>query len=210
MATADMDTQLDAILVQATAAAGASGGTGARTVAITVNDGTTALESARVRLTKGAESYLLATNASGVATFSVDDGTWAVVITLAGYTFTATTLVVDGNETQTYSMTAAAFTPSTQPDSVTVRWLVIGGSTRLPKQGVAVTLRMRTPPEGNGYIFGDDNGTDTSDANGMVEFANVPLGSVVVVTAGSGTAVHVAIPENATEPYDAGNLLGDA
>jgi hypothetical protein len=208
MAAADMDDQLDAILVQATAAAGASGGTGARTVAITVNDGTAALESARVRMTKGAESYLLSTNASGLATFSLDDGTWAVVITLAGYTFTPATLVVAANVTQTYSMTEAGFTPSVEPDSVTVRWRVKGKDRATVGAGEAtVYVAVQDGPGRAGEIWSGNTDSESTNANGYVEFTEVPIPCVLLVRAGAnGIPREVVIPATATSPYDAGEL----
>jgi len=99
MSDADLDAQLDAIL----AAASAGAGTGARTVTITVNDGTTALQNAVVRLTEGSNTFRALTNASGVATFNLDDATYTVAVTKSGYTYAGTTLVVDGTETATYT-----------------------------------------------------------------------------------------------------------
>jgi hypothetical protein len=88
---------------------------GANTVVITVDDGTDPLESARVRVTKGALTDVRQTDASGEASFALDDGTWTVAITLAGYTFASTTIVVDGDETATYSMTLTVPTPVASP-----------------------------------------------------------------------------------------------
>jgi hypothetical protein len=82
------------------------GGLGARTVTITVDDGTDPLESASVRMVKNSESYLLSTDANGQCVFNLDDGTWTVSITRPGYQFAGTTLVVNGSESVTYSMTA--------------------------------------------------------------------------------------------------------
>lgn len=82
-----------------------SSGNGARTVTITVNDGTTAINSARVRLTEGGNEFTANTNVSGIAVFNVDDGTYVVSITKSGYSYAGTTLVVNGAETVTYSMT---------------------------------------------------------------------------------------------------------
>jgi hypothetical protein len=90
-------------------------GTGARTVTITVNDGTTVLQNARVRLTEGANTYTGLTNASGVVTFNLDDATYTVGITKSGYSYTGTTLVVDGTEVRTYSMTVITVTPPDDP-----------------------------------------------------------------------------------------------
>lgn len=93
----------------------AGSGSGARTVTVTVNDGTTSLQNARVRLTNGAASFVGDTNASGVATFNLDDATYVVSITKSGYSYAGTTLVVDGTETVTYSMTQIVVTPPTDP-----------------------------------------------------------------------------------------------
>lgn len=90
-------------------------GSGARTVTITVNDGTTVLQNARVRLTEGANTYTGLTNVSGVVTFNLDDATYTVGITKSGYSYAGTTLVVDGTETRTYSMTLISVTPPDDP-----------------------------------------------------------------------------------------------
>ena len=211
-----LDAILDETLAQATAAAGASGGTGARTVAITVDDGTTTLQSARVRVTKGAESYLLSTDAVGLATFSLDDGTWTVAITLAGYTFTQASLVVAANVTQTYSMTAAGFTPSTEPDSVTIQWLVINAHDYAPIGGGegTITIRIKEGPGTDGYAWGKNERSATTDANGMIEFTNVPVGATIRARLGAvdggGEWFDLTIPADATSPYDAGEIIGDA
>lgn len=81
-------------------------GTGARTVTITVNDGANVLENARIRLTQGVNTFRNDTDVSGVAVFNLDDATYVVSITKAGYTYAGTSLVVDGTEAVTYSMTA--------------------------------------------------------------------------------------------------------
>ena len=96
---------------------GSGTGTGARLVTITVDDGTDPLENATVRMSQGAESYSTTTNASGIAVFALDDATWTVTVTKALYSFTPTTLVVNGTETATYSMTATVITPSSTPET---------------------------------------------------------------------------------------------
>jgi hypothetical protein len=212
MATANMDTQLSGIAVDAATAAGASGGSGARTVVITVNDSTTALESARVRVTKGALSYALSTSVAGIATFNLDDGTWVVSITLAGYTYAGTSLVVNGDETATYSMTANAFTPSTRPDTVTLRYTVIDDADYLPCGAgeATVKLKMVAPPPDAGLAWGDGTRSDTTDANGVVEFAECPVGATYKVAVGATPATwpEFTIPIGATSPYDAGAIIG--
>jgi len=98
-------------LVNAPTGSGGSG-SGARSVTLTVNDGTNTLEGATVRLSLAAETYVVTTNVNGQAALSLDDGTWTVTITKPLYSFTPTTLVVSATTTHTYSMTAMSITPS--------------------------------------------------------------------------------------------------
>jgi len=90
-------------------APGASGwpstGLGARTAVVTVDDGSSPLQNAQVRLQNGPEIYILTTNALGQVTYNLDDATWSVAITKPGYSFDEVALVVDGDINPTYSMT---------------------------------------------------------------------------------------------------------
>ncbi len=81
-------------------------GSGARTVTITVNDGSSPIQNATVRMTQGVISYVGKTNVSGVVVFNLDDATWTVAITAGGYTFSGSSLVVSTDTSATYSMTA--------------------------------------------------------------------------------------------------------
>jgi hypothetical protein len=91
------------------------GGTGARTVTITINDGTDPLENAIVRMTEGANTYTATTDVSGVATFNLDDATYVVSVSKSGYSYSGTTLLVNGTEAETYSMTQVATSPPADP-----------------------------------------------------------------------------------------------
>lgn len=102
---------------------GAQGsGSGAYTLTITVTDGAIPLQNATVRVAEGVTALTQTTNASGIATFAVDAATWAVAITKGGYSFTPTTLVVSGNQSQTYAMTAVVIPspPSAATSTVAV------------------------------------------------------------------------------------------
>lgn len=171
MAAADLDDQLDAIL----AAGGA--GTGARTVTITVNDGTTALQNATVRMTEGVNSYTALTDADGVAVFNLDDATYTVSITKSGYSYTGTTLVVNGTETATYSMTAISVTPPTSPSKSAIEVLCVDENVDA-ESGVAVDFRIVTIPTGDQNIaYKGTKQTATSDVDGIARF-EVARGSV--------------------------------
>lgn len=177
--------------------AGYLAGFGARTVTITVTDGTDPLEGAKVRLTKGAESYVLATNASGQATFALNDGTWAVTITLPIYTFTATTLLVDGNETETYDMTAVSI-PASDVDRVT-GYLYVEDNEGTVQEGVEVVLTAYLLP-GTGLAVDAEPRTSTSAADGLVSFENLIPGAMYKLTDANGDRL-IAIPSDATSPY---------
>lgn len=169
-----------------TGSGGGGTGTGARTVTVTVDNGTDPLESARVRLTKGAETYIASTDVSGQIEFSIDDGTWTVAITLYGHTFTPTTLVVDGDETPTYSMTAATITPPTSPDAITAVYHLTD-SDLADDDGVAVYYRMITPPTGSGIGFQQAWESVTSDANGDVSIPVIPGAEYELAIGGTGS-----------------------
>jgi len=161
----------------ANAPGGGGSGTGARTVTITVNDGTTALQNAVVRLSEGLNTYRTLTNASGVAVFNVDDATYTVAVTKSGYTYAGTTLVVDGTETAAYSMTAVSVTPPTNPDLSAVVVLCLGTDFE-PETGVTIDLRIVTFPSGStNTAYPGLKKTATSNGSGIATLY-APKGSV--------------------------------
>lgn len=156
---------------------GGSGGSGARTVAVTVDDGTDPIEDANVRLTKGSESYVQATDADGEVAFSIDDGTWTLVVTRPGYTFTPATIVVDGDEITTCSMTLVTVSPPTNPSLSAIQVLCLDSAGQ-PESGVAIDIRIITVPSGSQNIaFKGAKQTATSDGSGIARF-EVVQGSV--------------------------------
>ena len=147
-----------------------SSGTGARTVTITVNDGSTVLQNARVRLTEGANTFIGLTNASGVVTFNVDDATYAVAITKSGYSYAGATLVVDGDEAVTYSMTQ--ITPSAPDDpalcAVTIP-IVNQFGAALPGEVVEIRFNEFATGADTTALVLSPPPTLTSDDEGLVE-----------------------------------------
>ena len=157
---------------------GSGGGavsTGARTVTVTVTDDSDVpLQNATVRVTQGAESYVLGTNASGVVSFSLDDATWTVSITKYGYQFSPVSLVVDENETITYTMSQIVPTPST-PGLIT-GYLVCYDNEGVVESGVTVYLKQLEPATDSGVAYDGDVRSAVSDAEGLVEFTGLFLG----------------------------------
>lgn len=144
-------------------------GTGARTVTITVNDGATPISQANVRLTKGLESYVVQTNGSGIASFNVDDGSWIVAIAKPGYQFAGATLVVDSNETQTYSMTGTLVTPA--DPAKTTGYLTVYNENGAVEQGATVNAVVYVlPTDDSGVAYDSTPQNVVSDAQGLVQF----------------------------------------
>ena len=173
-------------------------GTGARTVTITVNDGTTPLQNATVRLTEGVNTFRALTNASGVATFNLDDATYTVAITKSGYSYAGTTLVVDGTETRTYSMTVVTVTPPDDPALCAVTFhLRDQYGANAESEPVEITFvkwesgAAETPP------VVSVPPVQTTDANGLVEVELYRDATYRIVygTAGYARRIDVVVPD---------------
>lgn len=194
--------------VEGNQASDTSVGTGARTVTATVNDGTDPLENATVRLTEGANTYTAATNASGVASFAyLPDATYTVAISKSGYSFTATTLTVDGDKTPTYSMTALAITAAADPDETT--GYLTARTSGVPASGVTYEYRMtRHPSDDVGTGFDPNLSTVTSGTAGLTQFPHLVKGATYLFQrAGGGEKKSLTIPTTAGATYELPSLL---
>ena len=205
MDAADLDDQLDAILAAATAGAGA----GAYTLTVTVNDGTDPLQNAIVRLTEGINTFFATTNASGVATFSVNAATYDVAITKDGYSFTPTTKVVSGTGSQTYSMTAVTITPSA-PGQVT-GYLTVYDEDGVIEADADVHIQQLQPVSGSGIAYDGTTRTETSGVNGVVEFSGMFPGGRYRLWRGTdeNNAVKFTLAANATDPVELSSIVGN-
>lgn len=188
-----------------------AGGTGARTVTITVRDPSASpIQNATVRISRTGESFALQTNASGVATFSLDDATWTVAITATGFSFSPVSLVVAANVSQTYSMTAAGggVTPSETP-LTTGFWTVYGVNGTI-QAGAQVSIQASSPPTGStGIVMEDAVRTATADNNGVVQFNNLVKGATYIVyRTGSSRKFNIVVPANAGNTVALGSIVG--
>lgn len=183
-------------------------GTGARLVSITVLLGGVEQQSATVRLTKGAESYLATTDEDGLAEFSVDDGTWRVSITLSGTHFTPVDLVVNGNEEVSYSLTANSVISASDPDKITGYWLCLSQA-GTPESGVTVTLTaMSLPPNSTGLILDSASRSVTTGADGIASFVNIIPGVRYKVKRNSGREFYFVCPDYQSTPVDLASFIG--
>jgi len=181
-------------------------GTGARTVTITVNDGTDPLENAKVRVTNGAETYSGTTSALGIVAFALDDATWTVAITKPLYTFTTTTLVVSDDTAQTYSMTAVSVSAS-DPGLVTGTLYCYDESGEVAAD-IEVSLRFDSISSDTGYAYDTAWRTETSDANGLVQFTNLIKGASYIGRRGIGEEKTLTIASDATSPVELDTVWG--
>lgn len=137
MADGDLDEQLDSL-------SGGGAGTGARTITITVltpeDEG---LENATVRLTQGSSVRRGLTDEDGVVTFGVDDATWSLAITAAGFSFVPDTIVVDVDHLA-FERTMTADTLPVPSDLANA--LVLFTIDSEPLAGQRIEYRMMTPP----------------------------------------------------------------
>lgn len=146
-------------------------GSGARTVTVTVQtSGAVAIQNAKVRMTLSGSTYVQTTNGSGQCTFNLDDGTWTVAITAVGYSFAGTTLVVDGTETPTYTMTTNQPAAPADPTLSTGSVLCVDTNGD-PQESVIIYTRMTTAPTTDGYAYSARTFTMTSGADGVASHA---------------------------------------
>ena len=186
-----------------------SNGSGSRAVSITVLLDSIPQQSAQVRLTNGAESYLAITDADGVAGFSVNDKTWRVSITLAGTSFTPVDLVVDGNKEQSYSLTANPTIEASDVDKITGYWLCLSQA-GAPESGVTVTLTAvsLSPAAPSGLILDSASRSVTTGGDGIASFANLIPGVRYKVKRNSGKEFYFVCPEYQSDPVDLASFIG--
>jgi len=218
LAAANLDSQLDAIPTAAeidtqlsgTHGGGAWGsigsGSGAYTFTVTVNDGTTALQNATVRLVEGVNNYVAVTNASGVAVFALDAATYSVAISKAGYSFTPTTKVIANTTSQTYSMSAVTPTLPAAAN-LSTGTAICYGTTGLPIAGVVVTIQQVQGTGTDGSAYDGDTFTLTSNASGVISHNGFVRGATYSIRRGiRGEAKSFTVP-NAVS-FDLSEIVG--
>jgi hypothetical protein len=204
MAEANLDTQLNGIASDAAAAAD-NAGTGARVVTIEITDGTNPLESALVRMANGTESYVRLTNASGIALFSLDDATWVVSITKAGYSFTPTTLAISADTSHAYAVTAVAI-PASDASFIT-GYLYCYDKTGIVESNVAIHCKI-VSSKGIGSVYDTTDRIVMSDGTGLATITNMVPGATYQIGRGTSGRRSVVIPSTATSPYQLPDILG--
>jgi hypothetical protein len=189
---------------------GGNQGTGARVVTITVRDSSASpVEAATVRVYRAGETYAGVTNASGVTSFSLDDATFTVAITAAGFSFTPVSLVVSGNVSQTYTLTSTGgVTPSVAPR--TTGFWTVNDLNGVAQAAAQVTIQASSPPPGStGLAMEDAPRTATADNQGVVQFNNLVKGATYIVyRTGSSRKYNIVVPSTAGDSVALGSIVG--
>lgn len=153
--------------------------TGPYTRTFTINDGSTAIQSAKVRIYRTGYTESKLTNASGQVSFTVDAATWSVSVTAAGFTSQTNSLVVSEDGATTYSLTAFTPTTPTEPDTTVVSVKIVRGDV-----SDLAGITVQAAPYSAGTVVADSAvskiaGTATTDSSGECEIV-VPRASSIV------------------------------
>jgi hypothetical protein len=176
------------------------GGTGANPVTITIQTtASVAIQGATVTAWKnGLIEGTLTTNVSGVSALSLDNGTYSIVVTAAGYQGNTASLVVSGTTSQTYQLTAITITPS--PSGGVTGYLYTTDTTgTVIQSGVMVYLQMtRTASGATGEAVSPVVKTVTSDSNGLAQFVGLTPLATYRVTTSRGTTFSTFVAGSST------------
>jgi hypothetical protein len=101
-------------------------------------------------------------------------------------------LVVDGNETPTYTLSATSHPAVSNPGKRTVTYTCIGAD-GLPLAGATVFAKCIKSPGSGVAIMGSPQSA-TSDSSGLTVFTNRIVGATYEFSMGTGKKVSAVIP----------------
>jgi hypothetical protein len=166
---AEIETQLSGTHGSGAWGGAASTGTGAFSVIVHVTDGTINLPNARVRVSGGPTAASGFTASTGLITLGLDGGTYTLVVTKGGYTYTPTPQTVAADGTIDVVMTAAT-TPTTTPTQCTGQLVTKDGQGNLAP-GVDVHFGFVSWNGTGGVSFPKESFNGTSDGGGLLQEA---------------------------------------
>lgn len=183
-------------------------GGGAYAVTITLTDSGTALpiQNAYVRMSGGAFAPVQATNASGVAVFNLDAGTYTVIATAPGYSFSGQTLVVAGTTSHAYTMSPYVIPMPSAPGLAT-GVLICYDDQGVVLAGVQIDIQLSAMPYADaGNSAKNAIRSATSDSSGLVTFTGLWQGGRYRARRSAGDWVDFAVP--ATSTFSLPDVLG--
>lgn len=169
-------------------------GGGAFKFTITVEDnasGFILLPGTAVSMNQGSTTLQSTTNASGVATFNVGAGVWAIAAYLSGYSYPGSTVTVSGNGNQTILLNPNGSLPPPPSGEELTGYLY----TQLP--GTTIYYAMIEVPPGSGMQLIGTTQFHTSDSSGLWA---VPLylGATYTFNCDNGPTNTIVIPNSGT------------
>lgn len=155
------------------------------------------IQSAKIRLSKGAERTSKNTNSLGVAEIGLSSGTWDIVIVRYGYDSYVGSTIVSGDAEIEIELTKNAISEPLAPGLSTGFCLCLSNS-GLPVQGIDIFYREATAVS-DGYSYSDEHGSFESDQNGIAQFAGFIQGAQYRIWRGQldweeGKGVLITIP----------------
>jgi len=149
-----------------------------RTVTVTDSDSSAAIQIAKVRLYRTGETGTSTTNASGVASFTVEAATWSYAITANGYIGATGTIVVSANGDTAVELDAATVTPPTDPALSAIEVVCLGADFSA-ESDIDIDFRLAEIPSGDqNKTYPGAKVTVSSDVDGIARW-EAPQGAVV-------------------------------
>ena len=152
-------------------AAQSATGEGTYTGTLTINDGSTGLEGAKVHARRGGVLIATGTTDSNgqITDFVFDANTYSLAVSLGGYDTATDTITVSGNAwAKTISLTAFAISPPDDVSLCTVQFRVKLGNTAVQGAICKATLQG-TNVAADGTVLSKTAVTDTTDGDGVAE-----------------------------------------
>ena len=179
---------IDSALEIADRFASASSGPWVKTVTIEESVGSTPLENATIRLTEGADLFVLTTDSAGEADFGLRSATYVVAVTKAGYgSYTGTMVVTDATGV-TIQLTLTGAVPVPSDPLLSTGVMVCYDELGAVEQDVTITVTMTAGPGTAGYALDTAERTETSTVAGLVTFAGLIRGATYSIRRGPSPA----------------------
>ncbi|MEL6109056.1 MAG: hypothetical protein AAFU85_23875, partial [Planctomycetota bacterium] len=162
---------LDSVVIEELEPASLSGPYAVTPMVVDING---PVENATVRMhrTGKSESKLTGTDGNTVEAFAVDAATWTVSITADGFEGQSNQLVVTGDASPIYTLTASSVAGSDAP--LTTIPITCWDENGEREEGVTVEMVMtEVPPNSTGQAFDAEVQRGTSDSNGAIELKGV-------------------------------------
>ena len=156
------------------------------TVSIEDSSDSSDLEGAVVRLTEGADDFVIATDSAGEVAFGLRSATYSVVVVKTGFTSHVGTLTVSADATPTIQLTATGAISIPTDPLLSTGVMVTYDEAGNIESGVPITIQMTAGPGTAGYALDTKSRTVNSAASsGLVTFTGLIRGATYSILRGS-------------------------